>query len=70
MKNSLLISVLIIIALWINQSAYSLPRFSLMTGAKCGYCHTNPTGGQLRNDNGVTYSLETLPLAAHKKQID
>ncbi len=67
MKKILLIPVLILLGLCINQSAYSLPRFSLMTGAKCGYCHTNPTGGQLRNDNGVTYSVETLPLAAHKE---
>ncbi|GEM_PF-398565 len=67
MKKSLLIPLLIVVGICLNQSAFSLPRFSLATGAKCGYCHTNPTGGQLRNDNGVSYSIETLPIAAHKE---
>jgi hypothetical protein len=42
----------------------ALPRFALMTGAKCGSCHVNPTGGQMRNEYGMSFSMEKLPLEA------
>jgi hypothetical protein len=49
-----------------TQSSSALPRFALMTGTKCGSCHVNPTGGLMRNEFGVGYSMEKLPLAALK----
>jgi hypothetical protein len=45
-------------------STYALPRFALLTGAKCSSCHVNPTGGQMRNEFGVGFSQEKLPLEA------
>ena len=46
--------------------ADALPRFALMAGAKCGSCHVNPAGGQMRNDYGLIYSLENLPMRTTK----
>jgi hypothetical protein len=43
-------------------SARALPRFALMTGAKCASCHVNPTGGQMRTDYGLTFGMEKLPM--------
>ncbi|MBI3193678.1 MAG: hypothetical protein HYZ34_04305 [Ignavibacteriae bacterium] len=47
-------------------STLAIPRFALMTGAKCGACHTNPTGGQMRTEYGSSFSVDALPIAAHK----
>jgi hypothetical protein len=35
-----------------------------MTGAKCGSCHVSPTGGQMRNEYGMSFSMDKLPLEA------
>ncbi|MBI5215328.1 MAG: hypothetical protein HY960_06205 [Ignavibacteriae bacterium] len=48
------------------SSTLAIPRFALMTGAKCGACHTNPTGGQMRTEYGSSFSVDALPIAAHK----
>lgn len=41
---------------------FPLPRFSLKENMRCSSCHTNPTGGQMRNEYGTTYSLDKLSL--------
>ncbi len=56
--------LLFIAVLLVSDNSISLPRFALMSGAKCSSCHVNPTGGQMRNDFGTTYSAEKLPLEA------
>ena len=45
-------------------SLRALPRYALMTGTKCASCHMNPTGGQMRNDYGISFSMDKLPLEA------
>ena len=41
----------------------AVPRFSLRTGAPCGLCHVDPTGGGMRNDYGRNvYAVDRLPL--------
>jgi hypothetical protein len=52
------------IAFLSQYSADALPRFALMSGAKCGSCHINPTGGQMRNENGLAFSMDKLALEA------
>jgi hypothetical protein len=37
-----------------------------MTGAKCGSCHINPTGGQMRNEYGINFSMDKLPFESLK----
>jgi hypothetical protein len=44
------------------QSTFALPRFALMTGAKCSSCHVNPTGGQMRTEYGTAFSTDKIPL--------
>ena len=48
------------------DNALALPRFALTTGAKCASCHVNPTGGQMRNEYGISYSTDKLPLETLK----
>ncbi|MBI4546943.1 MAG: hypothetical protein HY707_03125 [Ignavibacteriae bacterium] len=67
MKLFSLINAVIVISLILSQSSYSLPRFALMTGSKCGTCHINPTGGQMRNEYGVNFSMDAVPLRATKE---
>ncbi len=50
------------------QLSLALPRFALITGAKCASCHVNPSGGQMRNDYGTTFSSEFLPLRASRDE--
>src|SRR5437899_1635942 len=55
-----------VIFLVLSHSASALPRFALMSGMKCASCHVNPTGGQMRNDYGIGFSQDKLPLEALK----
>lgn len=44
-------------------SAYELiaiPRFAIMRGNQCKDCHSNPTGGLIRNEDGWTYGKNNL----------
>jgi hypothetical protein len=61
MKISHLLIVLVLIASVIGTTV-ALPSFSLITGAPCGSCHTNPTGGQLRSEYGTAFASDFLPL--------
>jgi hypothetical protein len=45
-----------------GTGAFALPRFALMTGAKCASCHVNPTGGGIRNEYGTAYGSDKVPL--------
>ncbi len=60
--------VLFILTFW--SGALALPRFALMAGAKCGSCHVNPTGGQIRTDYGLSYGMDALPLRTGKGEGD
>lgn len=48
--------------------APALPRFALVAGAKCASCHVNPTGGQMRNDYGLTFGMDNLPMRTTKAE--
>ena len=66
MKNTI-VTVMLVLALFVvNDSATALPRFALMMGAKCGSCHVNPTGGQMRSEYGIAFSSEKIPLESTK----
>lgn len=57
MKNLIL---LLIIAFTIELEA--IPRFALMRGNQCKDCHSNPTGGLIRNQDGWTYGKNNLRM--------
>ncbi|MFI5250820.1 MAG: hypothetical protein ACHQQQ_00185 [Bacteroidota bacterium] len=73
MKHFILI-VLFLLAPSLSQ-IQALPRYALLTGYRCVSCHINPTGGQMRNEYGLTYSMNAIPLrstdvAPQKTQTD
>lgn len=48
---------------------HPLPRFSLRTGALCGDCHVNPTGGNLRTTRGWNFGKNTLAIISPDKEF-
>ena len=68
MRYSSIILFLIFLTISVTSVSHALPRFALMTGAKCGSCHVNPTGGQIRNEYGSLFSVDALPLRATKDE--
>ncbi len=68
MKSFLVFAFVLVFA----NAASSLPRFSILTGMQCINCHTNPTGGELRNSFGssdfVDDHLRLVP--AHNDSTD
>jgi hypothetical protein len=59
-------ALLFLITIVCIAPSVALPRFALMAGAKCASCHVNPTGGQMRNEYGVNFSTEKVPVEALK----
>lgn len=66
MRSLLLLGCALLVASLVPASSSALPRFALITGAKCGSCHVNPTGGQMRTDFGTKWGDDKLPLEATK----
>lgn len=66
MKNSLVISAVILFTIIFNE-AFSYPRFAAYSGDKCVDCHVNPTGGLMRNKGGFNYAKNNLNMELFKK---
>ncbi len=47
----------------------AIPRFAIMRGNQCRDCHSNPTGGVIRNEDGWNYGKNNLRLL-RKSEID
>ncbi len=41
---------------------FSIPRFAVMRGNQCKDCHSNPTGGLIRNQDGWNYGKNNLRM--------
>ncbi len=66
MKN-----VLALILFFLTTSfAFSLPRYATEIGAKCSLCHTNPTGGGIRNNYGTVFAKEDLSLKSIQEYLE
>ena len=50
-----------IIGLLVAQTAFAEPQFAVQTGLKCVACHSNPTGGGIRNAFGSQWGQTELP---------
>ncbi len=67
MKGSLF--TLIVIFLFVSAAeTFSLPRFSLRMGGTCMDCHSNPTGGIIRNDGGWSFGKNVLALVSPREE--
>lgn len=53
---------LALILIFVTNFAFSLPRYAAEIGTDCSLCHTNPTGGGIRNNYGTIFSKEDLSL--------
>ncbi len=61
-------AVIVVASFFCFSQAFSLPRFAVLTGAKCQSCHINPSGGEMRQAFGVQYGREQLPVPEWSKE--
>ncbi|KAA3606289.1 MAG: hypothetical protein DWQ06_02260 [Calditrichaeota bacterium] len=67
MKNILALTLFFLT----TSFAFSLPRYATEIGANCSLCHTNPTGGGIRNNYGTTvFSKEDLALKSVQEYLE
>ena len=50
--------------------AFSLPRFALKENSSCIDCHTNPTGGIMRNRGGWSYSKNMMAMVSPRSDFE
>lgn len=53
---------LIIIYFTFSFELKTLPRFTIMRGSQCKDCHSNPTGGLIRNEDGFNWGKNNLKV--------
>lgn len=64
------LTILILLTLFLYlPECFSLPRFSLLSGANCVDCHVNPTGGNLRNTRGWNFGKNKLALISPREEF-
>lgn len=66
MKTILVLSFIIFLA----AESFTLPKFSLRKGGTCIDCHTNPTGGGIRNEGGWKFGKNSLPLVSPREDFE
>ena len=69
MRRTFCVSVLLLMAVSIFDTAAALPRFASRTGAKCQSCHINPSGGGMRQVFGVQYGRDELPVPTWSEEF-
>ncbi len=73
MKEKLsVLKILFWISAWIFISSFSksfaLPRFAVMYNDKCSSCHFNPTGGELRTEDGFEFGKNIMSMISPKDE--
>lgn len=54
--------LIVIILVFTSTQVFSLPRFALRYKDKCSSCHVNPTGGEMRNENGFVFGKNVISM--------
>ena len=47
---------------------YGLPRFALRLNDKCSSCHYNPTGGEMRTEDGMIFGKNIISMISPRDQ--
>lgn len=64
-----LISLLVFfVSIFSVNDFYSLPRFALQQKNNCADCHINPTGGLMRNSDGVFFGKNVVSMISPRDQ--
>jgi hypothetical protein len=64
------LAILLLSTFSVVSLSFSLPKFSIRTGAKCSSCHVNPTGKGMRTEFGQNFGREDLPMATFRETTD
>jgi hypothetical protein len=57
-----LLAGLVVLAVGLAPRAYAEPYLAVQNGYKCVQCHINPTGGGLRNNFGLVFAENVMPM--------
>lgn len=61
--NRLFLLMTAVVCICVSTTSHAIPRFALWKGeANCLSCHTNPTGGGIRNSGGEAFSKNVLAM--------
>jgi len=61
-KGDFMKKVYLILSFLMAAEMFAIPRFAIMRGNQCRDCHSNPTGGIVRNQDGWNYGKNNLRL--------
>ena len=65
MKKSFSVFLFFLIAAYSFELS-ALPRFAVKLGDRCIDCHYNPSGGQMRTENGWHWGKNTLSMISSR----
>ncbi len=54
--------LVLVLLIFTSEQSFSLPRFALRYKDKCSSCHINPTGGEIRSENGFFFGKNVISM--------
>lgn len=69
MIKNFILYLVILVSVFISN-IFPLPRFALRENSSCIDCHTNPTGGNIRNNRGWMYSKNKIAMISPRSEFE